>query len=143
MDGTSFKTSLETDLETVPFIPPFDPIDDGSAFVVPSIYPKWCKRNLQGFDWDDVAVPYVCLEIVVWDWCRDKTNIVTKGLEKAKFLEKILNKPVLDLDKILLTKMDKLPEPSVECTYEHGESCAKINAYEVFNGMRNVSKLFE
>lgn len=104
---------------------------------------KWCKKNLHGFDWDDGTLSYEYLEVIIRYRCWDKPIVVTKGLEKAKFLEKILNRPVLDLNYVLLTRMNKLPKPSVECNYLHVGSCAKINAYKLFYWMQDVSKLFE
>lgn len=102
---------------------------------------RWSSRHLHGFDWEEGSTPYEFLEWLIQDRCRDKT-VVTKGLEKTQFLESILKSSVFNLDSVLFTKFENLPEPNIECSYEHRDfNCAKKNAFKLLQWLLKVKDI--
>lgn len=102
----------------------------------------WCTNNVHGFCWNDGGTPYEYFEAQLVECCEGYKKIFTKGLEKARFLQNILKKPVYDVSEILKVKFDALPDPGVVCLYEHDRfSCAKRNAHKLFIWIENIRKV--
>lgn len=90
-------------------------------------------ERYHGFKWNDGNCAYDNFPKVLKDRCETKDIIFTKGYEKAKFLAGILEKPVYNLNKILLTKFENLRGPKGSCIFGNHSvtSCAYINAHKI------------
>lgn len=104
---------------------------------------KHCSKKIHGFKWDEGSTDYKYLQPILISKCAGAKLILTKGSEKKKFLEKILEPAVFDLSEVLFKRLDQIPEPSeflTDCWYDHENfSCARKNAYKIFGWFDKIS----
>jgi len=103
---------------------------------------KYCTKKLHGFKWEDGATDYKYLHPILKFRCESAKLILTKGSEKIKFLENILERSVFDLDEVLFKRLDQIQtgtEFSTDCWYDHENfRCAKKNAYKIYEWFEKV-----
>lgn len=96
---------------------------------------KYCSEKIHGFQWHEGGTDHKYLHQVIKSQCGNGKLILTKGSEKKKFLEKVLQRSVFDVNEVLLKRLNEMPFPSesaTDCWYGHENfSCAKVNAYKI------------
>lgn len=104
---------------------------------------RYCENNIHGLRWEDGVTPYERLNGILRDRCTGKT-VLTKGLEKQKFLESVTGQLVFNIDVILLKPFKELPFPIMEPCFYHQKNfaCAKANALKIHEWLLNVEFLF-
>lgn len=59
---------------------------------------RWVTQKYHGMKMDEGDVPYTMLQPILLKYLSNVDFIYTKGLEKCRFLENILNRAVINLD---------------------------------------------
>lgn len=83
----------------------------------------WCTDHYHGLPWNYGDVDYRELPFILRSHANQHKVICTKGSEKAKWLQEILKRDVIDLDPIVQTSFKRLPRTSYYCPLYHME-CA-------------------
>lgn len=76
---------------------------------------SWAIRNLHGLSWDSGKLPYCALRPILMSISVCYTHVYIKGLQKAKFLETLLGRPICNLEDLECPKIQHLPVPTVSC----------------------------
>ena len=106
----------------------------------------YCTRKIHGLNWDDGKTDYYGLGVILKSRCRGYDLVLTKGSEKRRYLEKILQQKVIDMDDLILRKYEEMPLPTdfQGCPFEHGNKrCSCKNAEKIRSYMKNIDKLFD
>lgn len=92
---------------------------------------NYCTTNFHGLKWETGDIDYGYLKDILRSRCHNFCNILTQGSEKKSFLEKILCRPVIDVQ---LPALNSLPSPPDlgKCPSEHEDFfCARENASKI------------
>lgn len=101
----------------------------------------WLTRNYHGLEWYDGTIEYDQLSSVLLSETMNFKTIVCKGLEKSNFLSRILNREVVNLDKLVGRRLSDMPVNGNLCN--HGGKCAVENVLRINQWMQKVMPLFE
>lgn len=85
----------------------------------------WCTRNIHDLRWESGKMEYCQLENILKTKAYLYKYVMTKGLEKKVFLEKILNRQVFNMDDFICVSYKSLKDNSVTC--DHEKMCAAKN----------------
>ena len=101
---------------------------------------KWLTRNYHGIHWHEGYVnPDDAIQLLL-ETTKDASLILSKGCERAKFLNELTKKPVLDLDEIQCPPAKHLPavdsyfmcmfhEHSMKNIRLHGHVCSVLSTF--------------
>ena len=73
-----------------------------------------------GINWDSGFVPYEYLQNILTDIIKYDDKVACKGLEKCRFIAKLLNKHIYDMDLMGCPKLSTLKTPEVKCLFHNG-----------------------
>lgn len=101
----------------------------------------YCTSKIHGLHWNDGVEEYNLLKAFLIIHTRSSRLVVTKGEEKAIFLTKLLNRPIANLDSIVLQKLESWPGVGGACI--HNGSCASQNALKLAQWFERISALYQ
>lgn len=52
---------------------------------------RWLEQNFHGISWSSGKIPYEQLSVVLGKYLKSAEKVYTKGLQKQKFLQKLLS----------------------------------------------------
>ncbi|KMQ81846.1 hypothetical protein RF55_25011 [Lasius niger] len=91
---------------------------------------SWVIRNIHGMSWTSGDLPYTALRSILTTLFAVHKTLYVKGLQKTKFLQKLTDFSIVNLDEM---DCPKLPMPKVSCPHHTTDefSCAlsKATAY--------------
>lgn len=90
----------------------------------------WLMNNHHCIDWDEGFTPTFQFRIIIERVLRDADEVYVKGSEKASFLRKYTDKPILEIE-----ERPPLSPSQPACIY-HSKSicyCALSNVYHLYN----------
>lgn len=102
----------------------------------------YCTRKIHGFEWEEGRTDYSALGLILTSRCRNCKIIITKGSEKKKFLEKILDQKILDADEFIPGKYEDISTPAEfpGCPFHQGiheMNCSGKNAWKIHRWLQN------
>lgn len=122
------------------FHPPYSKYDLHPKVLIAN---NWRTRNVHGLYWEQGDVDYVYLQNIIREFAGQYQRIATKGSEKQKWLSMLLGRPVIDLDAVLLVRLQKLAHVHVKCNYHMGgpSACALENLKKLQRWFRIVNDI--
>lgn len=91
---------------------------------------SWVTRNMHNLSWNSGEIPYSHLQTILLSIAKNYTEIFVKGLEKKKFLQKLISNTIHNLEDWQCPKFDNLAQPNVICFIHpfHFNHCALVKA---------------
>lgn len=77
---------------------------------------SWVTRNMHNLSWNSGEVSYSHFQTILFSIVKNYTDIFVKGLEKKKFLQKLISNTIHNLEDWQCPKFDNLPQPNVTCS---------------------------
>lgn len=108
---------------------------------------RYCTNYIHGLQWEDGEHEYNNLQEIITKATHGYEKVVCKGPEKARFLEKLLQREVIDLgERYLPTSINAMPLPpfaakNFDCP--HFGKCSTRQVLKILYWYRKVSNLFE
>lgn len=96
----------------------------------------WLSRHYHGIDWVAGDIPLSKLDEILNRLSNDESQIYIKGREKANYLRRFINKPLLELD-----EQPRLIKGSPMCFYHTKANCvcSLFNVYYLYECFINKS----
>lgn len=82
----------------------------------------WVKRHIHGLEWDYGDVPYEDMRYLLQYAAKDFDILWGKGMEKCKFLEELVDKPVYDLHEFGCPNLKVLENCKTACHFHLNSS---------------------
>lgn len=91
----------------------------------------YTELYIHGIPWDSGCLPYNDLKHVVKDLLQWDHKLYCKGLEKTKFLENLLQRPVVNMEDLDVPKLTTLRDCKAKCLFHRRRdlNCALQNVY--------------
>jgi hypothetical protein len=95
---------------------------------------RWCSRCCIRLGWNSGDVNYEKINEVVKDYTTNYYVLITKGEEKVKLLQDILDRGVLNLEDVQCPKIEDMPSSRlIPCIYHKNDSIARCAVKNVIN----------
>lgn len=107
---------------------------------------NWLEKNWHEIGWYEGEIEYSKMRAIIRNKVSSYSIVVTKGREKALFLEKIIEKKVINAEDITNspTSFKDMVEEDFQCT--HRGKCAVKNVFSLRDWLKtvpDVDKIFE
>lgn len=85
---------------------------------------SWLTTSLHGMQWEDGEVEYAEVNRILERYTERFTLLFCKGLEKARYLCKVLKREVIDLERLGCPSLKELDDFDLPCLLpEHDDNC--------------------
>lgn len=91
---------------------------------------SWVTRNMHNLSWYSGEISYSHFQTILFSIAQNYTEIFVKGLEKKKFLQKLISNTIHNLEDWQCPKLKNLPQTNVLCFIHplHFNHCALVKA---------------
>lgn len=98
----------------------------------------WLTKNHHNLFWNDGTISYSSVRKFLKTNLKD-VIVFTKGVDKKRFLEKLLSRPVEDVEDFVCPRLNTKPNVYYnQCGYHHNNgNCALKNAFVLMNFYKN------
>lgn len=104
----------------------------------------WLTRNHHNLEWCSGEIPYINLETDCYNILNEANKIYVKGEEKVKWLENLLYKKIINLEKFNCPALSELHSQSqVDCCNLHINNCAVRNVKSLCHWYKMRFNTFE
>lgn len=116
----------------------FKPPEDIEEEVGHSKTNLWVKKHIHGLEWDYGDIHYEDIKYLLQDATEDFDILWGKGMEKCKFIEELLDKPVYDLHDFGCPNLKQLDNDKIACHFHFNSSlvCSLNQAHRLATWVR-------
>lgn len=103
----------------------------------------WASKHLHHIQWNEGTEPYEVLILHLVSEVSPEARVFVKGPEKAEFLSRLLDRPVIELGLLGCPRADKLPETLLKCKngslgayHRRNRRCAAVKCMQFVEWMQ-------